>query len=146
MIFNMYHFDYIYDVIPFVIVTLLGISCVNKKANGFCLLIVALIVYLIVSSRGLTVDRDALVYHSVFNVVRNIPFGEISKYSSVIGQEVGFLSLEKLASICGLDFFEFRFVFNLLCLIALLYIIFEYIPGKFRIITYFIYVFMCFYI
>ena len=142
MISNMYQFDYIYDVIPFLIITLLSISCINKKANGICLFIAAIVVYGIVSSRGLGVDRDALVYHSVFNVVRNIPFGEISKYSSVIGQEVGFLSLEKLASICGLDFFEFRFVFNLLCLIALLYIIFEYIPGKFRIISYFIYVSM----
>lgn len=142
MIFNMYHFDYIYDVIPFVIVTLLGISCVNKKANGFCLLIVALIVYLIVSSRGLTVDRDALVYYSVFNHLQNISFGEISQYSSEMGQEVGFLLFEKIANVCSLNFFEFRFVFNFLCVIALLYILFEYIPGKFRIISYFIYVSM----
>lgn len=138
----MYQFNYVYDAIPFIIFTLLAISCVNKKVNSFCLFIIATIIYVIVSSRALSVDRDALVYHSVFNDLSHIPFGSISKYSSEIGQEVGFLWLEKIASVCGLDFFEFRFLFELLCVIALLYILYEYIPGKFRVLSYFIYVSM----
>ena len=135
----MSNFGVVYDLIPFIIVSLLIISSVSPKINTLCLLISSFIIYIIISSRGLSVDRDAVVYKFIFDSLRMVPFDQLSEYSSVIGQEIGFMFFEKLANMSDINFFEFRFLFDFCCLSALLYVIFTYIPGKFRLISYFIY-------
>lgn len=117
-------------------------SSFNSRFNDFFTLICMIGIYIVLSMRGLDVDRDAHIYYSVFNQISAIDIDSLLGYSLVIGQEFGFLFLMKTCSLIGLDFFEFRFLYNGMCLLSLIYLVFNYTPPKYRLITYMIYVSM----
>lgn len=118
------------------------LTCFNNKINGIFTIIVMIVIYMIISLRGLDVDRDSHVYYMVFNNLSSIKFSELFLYSKGVGQEIGFIFLMKIGNYIGLDFFEFRFLYNFICLISLIYILFGYIKQKYRLISYMIYVSM----
>lgn len=117
-------------------------SSFNSRLNGLFTLICMIGIYFVLSMRGLDVDRDAHVYNSVFNQISAIDINGLLAYSLVIGQEFGFLFLMKVCNLIGFDFFEFRFLYNAICLLSIIYLIFNYVPHKYRLITYMIYVSM----
>lgn len=132
----------IYDILVLVLLCSVVFSCVNTKVNSIMTMLCLIFIYFVVSFRGIEVDRDAFVYQTVFNDLSSVPFSEISSFSSSMGQEIGFIVLMKIFNTIGFDFFGFRFVYNLLCLASLTYLLFKYIPNKFRLVSYLIYVAM----
>lgn len=118
------------------------LSSFNKTLNNIYFFASAMSIYFVLSMRSLNVDRDAYVYDLVFNKLGDVDFYDILSYSSLVGQEIGFITLMKVLNSLGADFFEFRFVYNLICLIALSYILFRYVPAKYRLISYMVYVSM----
>ncbi|MCD9511826.1 EpsG family protein [Photobacterium phosphoreum] len=132
----------VYDILVLVLLFSVVFSCVNTKVNSIMTMFCLIFVYFVVSFRGIDVDRDAFVYQKVFIDLSSISFSEISAFSSSMGQEIGFIFLMKIFNIIGFDFFGFRLFYNLLCLLSLTYLLFKYIPNKFRLISYLIYVAM----
>lgn len=131
-----------YSILIISLFIMLFLSCYNGKLNTLFFVVISTFVFFIISLRGINVDRDSSTYFSVFNQIKEVGFEQLIAASSSIGQEIGFVFFMKTASFIGLDFYEFRFVFNLVCLFSIFFIIFEYVPSRFRIIVYLTYVTM----
>ncbi|OBU23532.1 EpsG family protein [Photobacterium aquimaris] len=131
-----------YSILIISLFIVLFLSCYNGKLNTLFFVVISTFVFFIISLRGIDVDRDSATYFSVFNQIKEVGFEQLIAASSSVGQEIGFVFFMKITSFIGLDFYEFRFLFNLVCLFSVFFIIFEYVPSRFRVIVYLTYVSM----
>lgn len=117
------------------------LSSLSPKLDKYGFYFISFSMSLVSAFRGILVDRDSLVYVSVYNQLEMISsFHELIRFSFAMGQEIGFISWMKLFSIIGADFFLFRLFYNLVCLFFLIYLIKKLSLDKFRVLSYLTYV------
>lgn len=88
-----------------------------RKLTNILVFFTILTIGTIVSFRDISVDRDSIVYFTVFNDLSNInSLYELWIFSLSYGQEIGFILLMKLFHLFGASYYVFRGCFEFLTL------------------------------
>ncbi|MEF5152391.1 O166 family O-antigen polymerase [Escherichia coli] len=117
-----------------------------RKLTNILVFFTILTIGTIVSFRDISVDRDSIVYFTVFNDLSNInSLYELWIFSLSYGQEIGFILLMKLFHLFGASYYVFRGCFEFLTLFFIWSFIKKTCDDLFYLIAFFIYISMFLY-